>query len=103
MEENNILSKRILLISKSYSYLFLLPLGISINTSKVVILSAAILLFFFVLLFAKLSKPSVFTIINCSFRLLRFRPIAEINQVFLEPKLGHYSGVNLKIVGTGPF
>src|SRR3970040_2567573 len=46
MDENNILSKRILFISKSYSYLFLLPLGISISTSKVFILSAVILFYF---------------------------------------------------------
>jgi len=39
---------------------------------------------------------------NCSFRLLRFRPIAEISRAFLGPKQGHYSGVNLKIVETGP-
>src|SRR5690554_5603334 len=35
MDENNILSKRIFFKSKSYSYLFLLPFGISIKTSNV--------------------------------------------------------------------
>ena len=43
IEENNIRSKRILFKSKSYSYLFRLPLGISTKTSNVVILSAVIL------------------------------------------------------------